>query len=101
MLDSVENDLIQRRPTWGDVTDPMDPELISMLLEWAWTQRELQAAVDEAYQPGISIFAHRIRAFIHQHASPHARSLQRTLFCSQLPSVWGRARRETDWSRCF
>ena len=55
MLDSVENDLIQRRPTWGDVTDPMDPELISMLLEWAWTQRELQAAVDEAYQPGISI----------------------------------------------
>ena len=46
-------------------------------------------------------FADRIKAFIHQHASPHARFLQRTLFCSQLPSVWGRARRETDWSRCF
>ena len=43
-------------------------------------------------------FARRIRAFIHQHASPHARFLQRTLFCSQLPSVWGRARRETVWS---
>ena len=26
-------------------------------------------------------FGHRIRAFIHQHASPHARFLQRTLFC--------------------
>ena len=31
-------------------------------------------------------FASRIRAFIHQHASPHARFLQRTLFRSQLPS---------------
>ena len=31
-------------------------------------------------------FARRIRAFIHQHASPHARFLQRTLFRSQLPS---------------
>ena len=37
-------------------------------------------------------FAHRIRAFIHQHASPHARFLQRTLFCSQLKprSTWNR-----------
>ena len=33
-------------------------------------------------------FAHRISAFTHQHASPYARFLQRTLFCSQLPSVW-------------
>ena len=32
-------------------------------------------------------FASRIRAFIHQHASPHARFLQRTLFRSQLPSA--------------
>ena len=32
-------------------------------------------------------FARRIRAFIHQHASPHARFLQRTLFRSQLPSA--------------
>ena len=28
-------------------------------------------------------FARRIRAFIHQHASPHARFLQRTLFRSR------------------
>ena len=31
-------------------------------------------------------FARRIRAFTHQHASPHARFLHRTLFRSQLPS---------------
>ena len=32
-------------------------------------------------------FARRIRAFIHQHPSPHARLLHRTLFRSQPPSA--------------
>ena len=37
-------------------------------------------------------FARRIRAFVHQHASPHARFLHRTLFRSQLKprSTWNR-----------
>ena len=37
-------------------------------------------------------FARRIRAFIHQHASPHTRFLHRTLFRSQLKprSTWNR-----------
>ena len=45
-----------------------------------------------AVQAGISILAARIRALIHQHASPHARFLHRTLFRSQLKPrpTWNR-----------
>ena len=41
---------------------------------------------------GISILAARVRALIHQHASPHARFLHRTLFRSQLKPrpTWNR-----------
>ena len=46
-------------------------------------------------------FARRIRAFIHQHASPHARFLQPHVIPLPTPVRWGRARRETDWSPCF
>ena len=44
-------------------------------------------------------FARRIRAFVHQHASPHARFLHRTLFRSQLKprSTWNRLEPPLDF----
>lgn len=50
MLESVENVLIPSRDTWDDVTDPLDPALLDVVLTWAWRQRELQSAVREAYR---------------------------------------------------
>ena len=50
MLDSVEADLLPRRATWDNFVDPLDPELVSVILEWAWTQRALQDAIRRAYQ---------------------------------------------------
>lgn len=52
MLESVESDLLPRRDRWDDVTDPIDPQLVRVMLEWAWTHAELQAAVREAYRRG-------------------------------------------------
>ena len=50
MLDSVETALLPLRPAWDDVTDPVDPSLVSVLLEWAWRQENLRAAVRDAYR---------------------------------------------------
>ena len=51
-----------------------------------------RSASDPGAYTGISILAARIRALIHQHASPHARFLHRTLFRSQLKPrpTWNR-----------
>ena len=50
MLDSVENNLVPRRDAWDDIADPVDPGLVRVMLEWAWTQAELQAAIRDAYR---------------------------------------------------
>jgi helicase len=50
MLESVENDLLPRRQAWDDITDPVDPGLVTVMLEWAWAQQELQAAVKDAFR---------------------------------------------------
>lgn len=50
LLDSVENDLLPRRETWDDVTDPLDSGLVDALLRWAWTMEDLQAVIREAYR---------------------------------------------------
>lgn len=50
MVDVVESSLLQMRPTWDDVVDPIDPSLINTFLEWAWTQPELLQTVREAYR---------------------------------------------------
>jgi helicase len=50
MLDSVETNLLPRRDAWDDIVDPVDPQLVRVMLEWAWTQSELQSAIREAYR---------------------------------------------------
>lgn len=50
MIDSVESGLLPLRDAWDDITDPTDPTLVRAILDWAWTQRDLQRAVREAYR---------------------------------------------------
>lgn len=55
MVDVVEAGLLPMRPTWDDVVDPIDASLVDPILEWAWTQRELQQTVREAYRVAADI----------------------------------------------
>ena len=50
MLDSVEADLLPRRDAWDDIADPIEPNFVRTMVEWAWTQTDLQAAIREAYR---------------------------------------------------
>lgn len=50
MLATVEAGLFPRRTTWNDIAEPLDPGLVDTMLEWAWGQADLQAAVREAYR---------------------------------------------------
>lgn len=50
MLDSVETNLLPRRESWEDVTDPIDLNLVRVILDWAWTQPDLQSAIREGYR---------------------------------------------------
>lgn len=50
MLDLVETKLLPMRQRWDDVTDPIDSAVVNIMLDWAWTQPDLQAAVRAAYR---------------------------------------------------
>jgi hypothetical protein len=50
MVDIVEAGLLPMRPTWDDIVDPTDPCLVASILEWAWSQKELQHAIKNAYR---------------------------------------------------
>lgn len=50
MLDSVEIGLLPMRPRWDDVTDPIDTVVVKIIMEWAWTQPDLKAAVRDTYR---------------------------------------------------
>lgn len=50
MLDPVETGLLPMRQRWDDVTDPIDSEVVNIILDWAWMQSDLQAAVRVAYR---------------------------------------------------
>ena len=50
MLDAVELGLLPLSAAWDDIRDPLDPELVAAVLNWAWQQGDLQAAVIEAYR---------------------------------------------------
>ncbi|HEY5779101.1 MAG TPA: DEAD/DEAH box helicase [Chthoniobacterales bacterium] len=52
MVDVVETALLPLRAAWDDVTDPMDPTFVNPILEWAWSQLELQEAIRNAYRTG-------------------------------------------------
>lgn len=49
MLDLVEVGLLPMRPRWDDVTDPVDPEMVNVMLNWAWAQHDIQQAVRDIY----------------------------------------------------
>jgi hypothetical protein len=49
MLESVETGLLPMRQTWDDVSSPVDPALVNVILEWAWTQPDLQDAIRDSY----------------------------------------------------
>lgn len=50
MIDLVESGLFPLRQRWDDLTDPIDPELVSTMLDWAWTLPGVKEAVREAYR---------------------------------------------------
>jgi len=54
MIDTVETNLLPLRERWDDLTNPVDPNLVDVILGWAWSQRELQAAIREAYRLGAN-----------------------------------------------
>lgn len=50
LLDSVEQGLLVQRPTWDDITDPLDPTYTAIILNWAWGQADMQEALCEAHR---------------------------------------------------
>jgi len=52
IIESVESGLAPSRNDWSSVTDSLDSNLVTSLLEWAWAQRELQLTAREAYRIG-------------------------------------------------
>jgi hypothetical protein len=50
MVDVVERQLLPMRGNWDDVNHPLDPGFVSVMLNWAWSQAEVAAAVCNAYR---------------------------------------------------
>lgn len=50
MLEAVETRLLGQRPTWDDIVAPLDPIVVGIILQWAWGQADVQAAIREAYR---------------------------------------------------
>jgi helicase len=50
ILDAVESGLLPRRSTWDDLTDPIDPGFVDLVLDWALAQTDLQHAIRDAYR---------------------------------------------------
>lgn len=50
MLDSIETGLLPLRDTWDDVTNPIEPSVVRAVLDWAWSQPDLQSAIREGYR---------------------------------------------------
>lgn len=50
LIDSVERGLLPRRDNWAAAVDALHPDLVRVLLEWAWSHRDLRDDVREAYR---------------------------------------------------
>lgn len=64
LVDSIVTDLAVRRPRWDDIIEPRDPSLVQAMIEWAWEQPDLVAALRRAYRvpaetpgPGVALEA--------------------------------------------
>lgn len=51
LLDSVERTLLPARDRWQDPIDPLDDELRTVILEWAWTHSELRKDIVQTFRP--------------------------------------------------
>jgi len=52
MIDLVEAGLLPMRSEWDDLNDSLDMNFVNTILAWAWTHRDLQEAVNDAYHLG-------------------------------------------------
>ena len=50
LLESIEHVLLPGRASWSNVVNPVDPEVVDLLLTWAWTQPELGEAIHRSYK---------------------------------------------------
>ncbi len=50
LLDAVETGLLAGRPKWDDLMNPLDPAFVGLVLDWAWAQGDIQAAVRDSYR---------------------------------------------------
>lgn len=51
LLESVERNLLPSRERWQDPIDPLDDGLRTVILEWAWTHRELLNDIVQTFRP--------------------------------------------------
>nr|WP_246373013.1 DEAD/DEAH box helicase [Lysobacter spongiae] len=51
LLTSVERDLLPARANWQAAVDPLDDDLRTVILEWAWTHADLREAVVQTFRP--------------------------------------------------
>ncbi len=50
MVDLVEDNLLPAYAHWLDQADPLDPELASVLVDWAWSQPDVQQTARRHYR---------------------------------------------------
>lgn len=49
MIDSVEMGLLPKPVKWDAVEDPLDPDAVNVIMEWAWTQPDVQEGVRKSH----------------------------------------------------
>ena len=64
MLDSVESGLLPLRDSWEDLTDPVDPGLVQVMLEWAWNQPDFDPAVRTGFRLGDGVATDSVRGLL-------------------------------------
>ena len=50
LLASVEGTLLPLLADWGEKVDPLDPEVVSAIIGWAWEQPDVASATRDAYR---------------------------------------------------
>lgn len=50
MIESVETELFPLRERWDDIVNPLDPDLVEVLVSWAWEFPDMQEAIRESYR---------------------------------------------------
>ncbi len=64
MLDSVESGLLPLRDSWEDLTDPIEPGLVRVMLDWAWNQPDFDPAVRTGFRLGDEVATDSVRGLL-------------------------------------